>query len=69
VRSGAAGHVAAPKPTSVERCGPKLQLTWQCVDARTVPCLDLELVCGVPGLQGADNYYYILDSFMGDSLR
>jgi hypothetical protein len=26
VRSGAAGHVAAPEPTSIGRCGPKLQL-------------------------------------------
>jgi hypothetical protein len=26
VRSGAAGHVVAPEPTSVGRCGPKLQL-------------------------------------------
>jgi hypothetical protein len=46
VRSGAAGHVVAPKPTSAGRCGPKLQLMWQCVDARPAPCLDLELVCG-----------------------
>jgi hypothetical protein len=46
VRSGAAGHVAAPKPTSAGRCGPKLQLTWQRVDARPAPCLDLELVYG-----------------------
>jgi hypothetical protein len=27
VRSGAVEHVAAPKPTSAGRCGPKLQLT------------------------------------------
>jgi hypothetical protein len=54
VRFGVAGHVAAPKPTSAGICGPKLQLTWQRVDARPAPCLDLELVCGVPGLQGAD---------------
>jgi hypothetical protein len=45
-RSGAVGHMVAPEPTPVERCGPKLQLTWQRVDARPVPCLDLELVCG-----------------------
>jgi hypothetical protein len=31
-----------------------MQLTWQCVDARSAPFLDLELVCGVPGLQGTD---------------
>jgi hypothetical protein len=36
----------APEPTSAGRCGPKLQLTWQRVDARHAPCLDLELVCG-----------------------
>jgi hypothetical protein len=46
VRSGAAGHMAALKPTSAGRCGPPLQLTWQCVDARPTPCLVLELVCG-----------------------
>jgi hypothetical protein len=46
VRSGAAGHVAALKPTSTERCCLKLQLTWQRLDARPAPCLDLELVCG-----------------------
>jgi hypothetical protein len=40
------GHVPAPEPTSVGRCGLKLQLTWQHVDARLAPCLDLELVCG-----------------------
>jgi hypothetical protein len=42
----AAGHVAAPKPTSVGRRGPELQLAWQRVDTRLAPCLDLELVCG-----------------------
>jgi hypothetical protein len=46
VRFGAVGHVAAPKPTSVGRCGLKLQHMWQRVDARHAPCLDLELVCG-----------------------
>jgi hypothetical protein len=45
-RSGAEEHVAAPKPTSAGRCGLKLQLAWQCVDARPAPYLDLELVCG-----------------------
>jgi hypothetical protein len=50
VRSKAVGHVAAPKPTSAGSCGLKLQLTWQRVDARPAPCLDLELVCGVPDL-------------------
>jgi hypothetical protein len=38
--------VAALKPTSAGRCGLKLQLVWQHVDARPAPCLDLELVCG-----------------------
>jgi hypothetical protein len=46
VKSGATGHVAAPEPTSTGRCGPKLQLMWQRVDARPAPCLGLELVCG-----------------------
>jgi hypothetical protein len=55
VRSGAARHMAAPEPTYAGRCGLKLQLMWQCVDARSAPCLNLELVCGVLGLQGADN--------------
>jgi hypothetical protein len=45
VRSGAVGHVVALEPTSAERCGLKLQLTWQRVDAHPVLCLDLELVC------------------------
>jgi hypothetical protein len=45
VRSGAARHVAAPEPTSTGRCGPKLQLMWQRMDAHPAPCLDLELVC------------------------
>jgi hypothetical protein len=46
VRYGAAGHVTALEPTFVGRCGPKLQLTWQRMDARPATCLDLELVCG-----------------------
>jgi hypothetical protein len=46
VRSRAAGHVAALEPTSAGRCGLKLQLVWQRVDARPAHCLDLELVCG-----------------------
>jgi hypothetical protein len=54
VRSAVVGHVSSLEPTSTERCGLKLQLVWQCVDARPAPCLDLELVCGVQGLQGAD---------------
>jgi hypothetical protein len=45
VRIRAAGHVVAPEPTSTGRCGPKLQLVWQRVDACPAPCLDLELVC------------------------
>jgi hypothetical protein len=39
------GHVVALDPTSTVRCGLKLQLTWQRVDARPALCLDLELVC------------------------
>jgi hypothetical protein len=54
VRSGAAGHMAASGPTFGGRCGPKLQLVWLRVNTRVAPCLDLELVCGVPALQGAD---------------
>jgi hypothetical protein len=38
--------MAASEPTSVERCGSKLQLAWQHVDARPTPYLDLELICG-----------------------
>jgi hypothetical protein len=40
------GRVVALESTSAGRCGPKVQLTWQRVDARHVPCLDLKLVCG-----------------------
>jgi hypothetical protein len=46
VRSGAAGHVVAPEPTSAGRCGLKLQLAWQRVNAHSTPCLNLEHVCG-----------------------
>jgi hypothetical protein len=46
VMSGAVGHMVAPKPTSAERYGSKLQLMWQRVDTHLAPCLDLELVCG-----------------------
>jgi hypothetical protein len=45
VMSGAVGHMMAPDPTSAGRCDPKLQLTWQRVDAHTDPYLDLDLVC------------------------
>jgi hypothetical protein len=55
VRLGAEEHVAESEPTSVGRYGLKLQLAWQRVNAHSAPCLDLELVCGVPGLQGADS--------------
>jgi hypothetical protein len=54
VRSEATGYMAAQKPTSAERCGLKLQLTWQCVDACPTPYLNLELVCGGTRSQGAD---------------
>jgi hypothetical protein len=43
-----------PGSTYAGRYGPKLQFAWQRVDACPAPCLDLEFVCGVPGLQGAD---------------
>jgi hypothetical protein len=56
VRSGAVGHMAALKPTSTERCGLKLQLTWQCMDAHSAACLDLEFVCRVPVLHDADSF-------------
>jgi hypothetical protein len=46
VRSGAVGHVVASEPTFVGRCGPKLQLTWQRVDARHALFLDLKLIYG-----------------------
>jgi hypothetical protein len=48
------GHVAALDPTSAGRCGPKLQLVWQHVDARHLLVLTYSLYVGVPGLQGAD---------------
>jgi hypothetical protein len=38
--------MVAPEPTFAGRCGPKVQLMWQHMDARPAPCLDLELVCG-----------------------
>jgi hypothetical protein len=30
------------------------------VNAHSAPCLDLELICGVPGLQGADRFLLVL---------
>jgi hypothetical protein len=50
--------VAAPEPTSTGRCDLKLQLIWQCMDACSAPCLDLEFVCGVLGFQGAGTLIY-----------
>jgi hypothetical protein len=58
VRSGATGHVAAPETTSAGRCGPKLQLAWQRVDARPARCLDLELVCGGTWSSGCRQYSF-----------
>jgi hypothetical protein len=46
VRSGAVRHVVAPERTFAGRCGPKLQLTWQRVDAHPTPCIDLKLIYG-----------------------
>jgi hypothetical protein len=43
-RSGATGHVAAPKPTLAGRQGPVLHGMWQRMDARTAPCLELKLI-------------------------
>jgi hypothetical protein len=56
VRSRAAGHVTALEPTSVGRCGLKLQLMWQRVDARSTPCLNLELICGGTRSLGCRQY-------------
>jgi hypothetical protein len=60
VRSGAAGHVVAPELTSAGRCGPKLQLAWQRMDARPAPCLDLELVCGGTRFSGCRQQFWLL---------
>jgi hypothetical protein len=38
--------VVAPELTSVGKCGPKLQLMWQRVDAHLAPYLNLEPICG-----------------------
>jgi hypothetical protein len=62
VRSGAVGHMVASKPTDVGRCGPKLQLAWQHVDARPAPCLDLELVCG--GIRSSGCRHQILLAYV-----
>jgi hypothetical protein len=51
VRAGAVGRVVAPKSISTGRVGSGLQDTWQHIDARSTPCLDLKLVCG--GTQSA----------------
>jgi hypothetical protein len=48
--------MVAPAPTSAGRRGPELQLAWQRVYTRPAPWLDLDLVCGVPGLQGTDTH-------------
>jgi hypothetical protein len=37
--------MVASEPTSAGRCGPKLQLMWQRMDACLAHFLDLELVC------------------------
>jgi hypothetical protein len=51
----AAGHVVTSEATSAGRCGPKVQLTRQRVDARSAPFLDLEIIYGIPDLQGTDS--------------
>jgi hypothetical protein len=53
--SRAAGHVKILELTSIGRRGPELQGTWEHVDARPAPCIDLSLYEGIPGLQGTDN--------------
>jgi hypothetical protein len=40
------GYMVSPKSTSVKRYDLKLQLTWQCVDARTAPYLTYILYVG-----------------------
>jgi hypothetical protein len=59
MRSGAEEHGVTLEPTSAGRCGLKLQFAWQCVNASSVSYLDLELVYGVPGLQGADKHSFV----------
>jgi hypothetical protein len=49
-RSETAGHVEPPEPTSIRRRGLELHDTWQRVDARLTPCLNLKLVYGITGL-------------------
>jgi hypothetical protein len=39
--------VEVPKLTSIGRRGPELQGTWQRVDARAAPCLNLKLICEI----------------------
>jgi hypothetical protein len=53
--SGAAGCMATPEPSRTGRLGPMLWGTRQCIVARPASHRSLELVCGVPGLQGTDN--------------
>jgi hypothetical protein len=57
VRSEATGHVVAAEPTSVGRCGPKLLLVLQRVDACPALCLDLEVVCGGTRSSGCRQLY------------
>jgi hypothetical protein len=40
--------MVASESTSVGMCDLKLPLTWQRVDTRSAPCLNLEVVSGVP---------------------
>jgi hypothetical protein len=60
VRSGTARHMVAPEVTSAGRCDLKLPLTWQRVDTRSAPYLNLELVSGLLGLQVPTSTYILL---------
>jgi hypothetical protein len=52
VGTGAMGHVAAPKPSSVGRRGSELRDTWQHI---LLLVLASCLYAGVPSLQGTDS--------------
>jgi hypothetical protein len=54
VGSGVIGCTATPEPSSTWRLGPVLRDTRWCVTACPASYRSLELVCGVPSLQGTD---------------
>jgi hypothetical protein len=43
------GHVVVPKSSLAGRWGPESRDMWQCVNARSAPCLDVELITGGGG--------------------